>query len=170
MGRKAVRLELSSEIFELLKQECQKRKLEKQYYDRFQILLLCSQGLENKSVAEKLGCDCRKVSLWRNRWVERTSVYDLTIDEDGNLLSDVAIIQKIKEILSDNFRCGCPAKITEKEWAKLQTLACESPEKYGLPFTTWTHVELSKAAAVHLGISISPSRYGVLLKKRFTSA
>ena len=169
MGRKAVDIILSEKIFQLLKQETKKRKLEKHFHDRFNIILLCSKGLQNISIATELGCDNRTVGIWRNRWFERTQGKDLTIDSDGKSLSNLDIVKHLKEILSDNYRCGCPPKITEEMWSRLQALACDKPENYGLPFTTWTHIELSKQAK-KLGIDICPSHYGVLLKKRITSA
>ncbi|NOY96712.1 MAG: hypothetical protein GXO81_10150 [Chlorobi bacterium] len=48
-------------------------------------------------------------------------------------------------------------------------LACEPPQDHGLPFTVWTHKELA-AQAKKMGIDISSSYYGILLKKRITAA
>jgi hypothetical protein len=168
MGRLAVKIELSEKILFLLKQESNKRKLEKHFHDRFRIIILCSEGIQNKDIVLQLSYDCRTVGIWRNRWYDRTKDKDITLDAEGKELSDIAIISRIKEILSDNYRSGCPPRITEQMWSRLQALACDKPENYGLPFTTWTHEELSKQAK-RLGIDICPSHYGVLLKKRITS-
>ena len=71
-------------------------------------------------------------------------------------------------VLSDAPRSGVPRKFTDSQIVRLQALACERPENYGLPFTAWTHVELAKQEK-KIGIDISPSRFGVILKKRFTA-
>ncbi len=164
MGRNAQPIILSDYIYSLLSLEIKKRSIERFFFERVKIILLSSLGMQNVNIAKELGFDGRKISLWRNRWYHRTNGIDLSLGDDGQLLSDKHIIKRIKELLSDNFRCGCPTKITQEDWGRLQALACENPEKYGLPFSTWTHKELSKQAK-KLGIEISPSRYGVLLKK-----
>ena len=75
---------------------------------------------------------------------------------------------KIKEILTDLPRSGSSSRITNSEKDRLIALACESPQNHGLPFTVWTHKELS-AQAKKMGINISSSYYGILLKKRITT-
>ncbi len=169
MGRKAQKIELSDRLHSLMEREILKHQLERHFYERILIILKSAEGHANKDIANELGCDCRKVSSWRNRWYERMVKFDIVVDENGEAVSDKVVIDKIKALLSDNPRSGCHPRITENELIRLQALACESPEDYGLPFTVWTHQELSKQAK-KLGIEISPSRYGVLLKKQFTSA
>ncbi|TAJ11266.1 hypothetical protein DMA11_17630 [Marinilabiliaceae bacterium JC017] len=101
--------------------------------------------------------------MWRNRWIESTENFDITLDQDGSLLSDRNIIEIINILLSDRSGSGCPSGFTEEDLMLLQLLACEDPQKYNLPFTNWTHKELSKQAT-KIGINISPSWYGILLK------
>ena len=168
MGRKAVEINLTVRLRDILESMLSMRQLEKHFHDRVLIIVRSAQGMLNKAIAIELGCNPRKVGIWRNRWSERTKTLCLTSDENGKALSDQLVIVKIKELLSDEPRSGSPGKITEEIWLRLQTLACQSPKDYGLPFTVWTHQELS-VQAKRMGISISPSRYGVLLKKRITA-
>lgn len=164
MGRKAVEINLTDRLVGIMESMLSKRKLEKHFYDRILIIVRSAQGMQNKSIAIELGCDPRKVGIWRNRWSEGTKTLCLTSDENGKELSDSLVEANIKELLSDKPRSGSPGKITEEVWMRLQSLACQSPKDYELPFTVWTHQELSTQAK-RMGISISPSRYGVLLKK-----
>ena len=98
----------------------------------------------NKDIAEELGSGIRKVALWRKRWYDRTKGIDITLDENGESLSDKKVVKRIYDLLSDSPRSGSPARITEEEIIRLQTLACENLADYGHPFTVWTHKELSK--------------------------
>ena len=77
-------------------------------------------------------------------------------------------MDKIKDVLSDNPRSGSPQRITDTERLRIQTLACESPKDYGLPFTNWTHQSLSDVCK-SLSIEVSRSQVGVILKKRLTA-
>ncbi len=165
MGRKAVKIVLTNRVEVLIEKEVKRRQLEKHFYERFIIVLRSARGMSNKAIAKELCCNYRKVSMWRNRWTESTENFDITLDEDGSLLPDRNIIERIKNLLSDRSRSGCPSGFTEEDLIRLQSLACENPQTYNLPFTNWTHKELSKQAA-KIGINISPSWYGILLKKR----
>lgn len=165
MGRKAVVIDLTDRLRNIMETMLSQRQLEKHLHERLLIIIKSAQGMFNKAIAKELGCNARKVGLWRNRWSEGSQADCFTLDENGKELSTKQVIAKIKELLSDAPRSGSPSKITEQIWLRLQALACQSPEDYGLPFSVWTHQELS-AQAKRMGIIISPSRYGVLLKKR----
>lgn len=169
MGRKAAPIELSDRVSKLLNQSLSKYQITKQLYERIYIVVHSASGQMNKDIAQELGCGVKKVSLWRRRWHDRTQGVDITLDEKGDTLSDKKVQERVYDLLSDSLRSGSPPRITEEEIVRLQALACEKPEDYGHAFTVWTHQELSKQAE-KLGIKISPSRYGVILKKRVTSA
>ena len=169
MGKKAASITLSDRVSKLLNQLLSKHQISKQVYERIYIVVRSASDQMNKDIAKELGSGIRRVALWRKRWYDRTKGIDITLDENGNPLSDKKVVKRIYDVLSDSPRSGSPARITEEEIIRLQALACENPADYGHPFTVWTHKELSKQAG-KLGIKISPSRYGVLLKKRITSA
>jgi transposase len=82
--------------------------------------------------------------------------------------SESYLLRGVKSVLSDAPRSGSSCKISIEEKIRLQALACQSPADFGFTFSTWTHVELSKQAE-KMGIKISSSHYGRILKKRFTA-
>jgi len=170
MGTEAKKIRLSPRVLELLKQEVKRKQQEKHYYERMQIILKCNEGLTTKEIASILGFDVQKVSRWRNRW-DFTLEGSLAFEkgEEGKGISDKKLLTKIKSLLSDIPRPGHPPKLTGPDLVRLQALACENPEGYGLPFSAWTHKELSKQAN-KIGIEISPSWYGTVLKKRIETA
>lgn len=164
MGKKASPIALNDRVSKLLNQLLSKHQISKQTYERIYIVVRSAADQMNKDIAQELGSGIRKVALWRKRWYDKTKGIDITLDQNGDPLSDKKVVARIYDLLSDSPRSGSPARITAEEIIRLQALACESPEDYGHPFTVWTHKELSKQAQ-KLGIKISPSRYGVLLKK-----
>ena len=164
MGKKASPIELSDRVSKLLNQSLSKHQISKQLYERIYIVVRSAADQMNKDIAKELGSGIRKVALWCKRWYDRTQSIDITLDQNGEPLSDNKVVERIYDLLSDLPRSGSPPRITEQEIVRLQALACENPEDYGHTFTVWTHQELSKQAE-KLGIKISPSRYGVLLKK-----
>lgn len=169
MGMNRQRIVLDKSLRAVMNKETNKRNLEKHYHERLLIILKSASGISNTDISRELSCDYRTVSLWCKRWYDRLNENDITIDENGEKLPDRVLIDRIKDILSDKPRSGCPSRLTEEELIRLQALACESPEDHGLPFSVWTHKTLSEQAKKH-GIIISPTHYGIILKKRFTSA
>lgn len=170
MGTEAKKIRLSPRVLGLLEHEVNRKQLEKHYYERMQIILKSNEGLKTKDIASILGIDIQKVARWRNRW-DFTLEDSLAFEqgEDGNGVSDKKLLEKIKSLLSDHPRPGHPPKLTDSDIVRLQALACEKPEDHGLPFSAWTHIELSKQAK-KIGIEISPSWYGIILKKRIETA
>jgi len=168
MARKALTIKLEAHIEELLNKLLSKRQVSKQLQERAAIVVLSSQGLTNKEIAAELGFEPRKAALWRNRWLERTAGFDLTQDGLGKKPSDRQLMSVLEQIFADSPRSGRPDRLSAAEKLRLQALACQSPEEFGLPFSVWTHEELS-AQAKRIGIEVSPSHYGKLLKKRFTA-
>ena len=170
MGTEAKKIMLSPRVLGLLEHEVKRKQLEKHFHERMQIVLKVNEGLKTKDIARILGFTVQKVARWRNRWdftLENSLAFEQ--GEDGKGISDKKLLEKIKSLLSDQPRPGHPPKLTDSDIVRLQALACEKPEDYGLPFATWTHIELSKQAK-KTGIEISPSWYGVILKKRVETA
>lgn len=170
MTRIAERIEIFPRAKALLEKELKRRHLESHYYDRMRIIIKSHANLKNKQIATTLGCGEHTVSRWRQRWKQRhQELKDYEKGPDGRGITDKELMEKIKEILTDCARVGAPSRISKVEVNRLVALACESPEKYGLPFTHWTHQELSKQAH-KMKIEISPAHVGRLLKKRLISA
>jgi len=170
MSRKALQLKASERCINLMKQEQNRYQLEKHYHLRFRIALESLAGKQNIEIASSLPCHEQTVLKWRKRfWQHQEALLAYEKSDGLNPVSDKELVDKIKEILSDAPRPGAPPRISQSDRDRLVALACEPPEKYGLPFTHWTHKELSKQA-VKMGIILSPSHLGRILKKRLTSA
>jgi len=170
MTRVAVKLTASIRVKALIIKELNKRQLEKHYSLRMQIIQKGSTDIKNQEISSDLSCSVDTVMKWRKRWKFKES-YLLKFEEGyaKEKVTDKSLLIEVKKILSDEIRSGAPARLTVSEITRLQALACESPEKYELPFSVWTHKELSKQAK-EKGIIISSSHYGKILKKRIASA
>jgi transposase len=162
---------MSTRQYELFAKELNKRNISRQNYIRISILLLCSQGQSNKSIAREENVNYNTVKQWRKRWNEAYS--ELQIFEQGPRgegISDNELLRKMLEIISDRPRSGTPARITMAQKQQIIALACEEPEDYGFIMTDWTLDALSKAAIGKKVVdSISPSYVGRLLKNKPTS-
>ena len=170
MSRQAVQITVSKRVEEFLISSIQKRNIESHYQKRMSVIYLSSLGKENQYISRELGCSPVTVRKWRKRWKTFEGVIKQTEKEIENKTANkVDLSYKIKEILTDLPRSGSSSRITNSEKDRLVALACEPPQNYGLPFTVWTHKELS-AQAKKMGINISPSYCGILLKKRIAAA
>jgi putative transposase len=169
MSRVALPIKILARSKTLLIKELDKRQLPGHFKLRMQIVL-ASESKNNKDIAIELKCGLETVRRWRKRWYENQE--DLEVLEVGHEEEPPAtegkLLKKIRAILSDSKRSGAPCIITESEVDRLIALACEPPEKYGHPVTHWTH-ELLSRQAVKMGIQVSASHAGKLIKKRFTS-
>jgi transposase len=136
-----------------------------------QIILQSGANQYNKDIAIGLKCGLETVRRWRKRWYQHEQELDVLEKGHANEppATEKQLLNKIQAILSDEKRSGAPCNITETEVDRLVALACESPEKYGYPVTHWTHKLLS-TQAINIGIQVSASHAGKLLKKRFTSS
>lgn len=129
---------------------------------RATIILLAFQGLDNQAIAARVDLNRLQVGLWRRRWQAAF----------GNLIriectdDPPALRRAIEAVLSDAPRSGSPGTFTGEQLALVLALACEPPEKSGLPITHWTGAELA-AEAMKRGIvdSISPSQVNRYLRE-----
>ncbi len=170
MSRNAVEIKVSKGVVDILVSSLNKRQIESHYKKRMEIIYQSSLGIDNQDIARDMTCSVVTVRKWRKRWSTFEDVITkLEAELDAKKATKVDLLRKIKEVLSDLPRSGSLSRITDSEKMRLIALACESPQGYGLPFSVWTHKELSKQAK-KMGINISSSYYGMLLKKRFTTA
>jgi len=170
MARIALQIKISERTVELITKELHRKKLESDYKKRLQIVYYSSLGRCNKDISELLACSVETVRRWRSRWqkIEHT-IMGLEQDHNQEKISDIKLMQEVKLALSDAARKGSPTRLSMPEKVRLQALACESPKDYGIPFNCWTHVSLAQQAN-KMGIKISASYYGILLKKRITTS
>ena len=130
---------------------------------RATILLLAFAGLSNEAIAGRVGLERPQIGIWRRRW--QRAFNDL-VRIEGTEDAAAALCHAIEGVLSDEPRQGSPGKFTAEPLALRFALACEPPEKSGLPTTHWTGAELA-AAAVKRSIvaSISVSQVNRLLRE-----
>jgi transposase len=127
------------------------------------IILLAFAGLDNQEIARQVRRERHQVGLWRRRW--QRAFPDLVRIECTEE-APAGLRHAIEELLADEPRPGCPGKFTAEQLTLLFALACEPPQKSGLPITHWTGAELA-AEAVKRGIfeSISVSQVNRLLRE-----
>jgi len=158
---------LADRELRLLNQLVNKRKIEKQLEVRIKILLMSFSKFSYKHICSELECSEPTISKWKQRWIdnyEKLQVFSKGIDGAG--VSDTELINEILTILGDAPRSGAPLTFIEEIQKKIQAIACESPSKYGLPFTHWTHEELAKRVILEKIVeTISDTQIGRILKK-----
>jgi transposase len=134
----------------------------KRLTQRAEIILLAFEGLDNDAIAERVGLECHQVGIWRRRW-QKSFPKLIRIE---CLEAPVTLRRAIEDVLADEPRAGCPGTFTAEQLTMIIALACEPPEKSGLPITQWTGQELA-AEAVKRGIveSISASQINRYLRE-----
>lgn len=90
---------------------------------RAQIVLLAAEQLTNAEISWRLEVCDDTVRKWRRRFAEHGLVG-----------------------LRDRERSGRPPTFTPVQVAAVKALACEPPERHGLPLTRWSSAELAKIA------------------------
>jgi transposase len=137
--------------------------LAKRLVQRASIILLAFAGMANQDIAQQVGLERHQIGTWRRRWQGAfNDLVRIECTED----SPAKLRHAIEEVLSDEPRPGCPGQFTAEQIPLRFALACQPPEKSGLPITPWTGAELA-AEAVKRGLveSISASQVNRLLRE-----
>ncbi len=118
------------------------------------IIVLAFEGLLNQDIAQRVGLTHRQVGRWRRRWAKAWNrLVDLECCE-----SHAVLRRAIEAVLNDEPRPGAPAKFTPEQVTQILAVACEPPEKSGLPITHWTVKELTDEVIKRgIVVSISPA-------------
>ena len=162
-----IKIHLSERVEVILNQLINKRKIEKSIELRIKIVLMSSKNISYEKIKTKLSCSEPTIAFWKQRWHNNYEKLQIFISGVKNeYVKDNKIKKEILIILGDAPRIGAPIKFTEAIQKKIIAIACESPEKYDLPFTNWTHEELAKQV-INMDIvdTISARHLGRLLKK-----
>lgn len=170
MSRTAIPINISKRVSSILLQTMGRRQLGGHYRKRMTIVYQSSLGEQNKNISKELKCSVVTVRKWRLKWkLEEENL--MKFEDNGELsgVSDLELLRKIKEVLSDAPRSGSSCAISDSDKIRLQALACQSPKEFNLPFSVWTHLELSNQMA-RMGIKICSSYCGIILKKRITTS
>ena len=135
----------------------------KRLVQRATIILLAFAGMDNQNIAQQVSLERHQIGVWRRRWQQAfNNLVRIECTEDA----PAKLRHAIEALLADEPRPGSPGKFTAEQITLLFALACEPPEKSGLPITHWTGAELA-AEACKRGIfeSISVSQVNRLLRE-----
>lgn len=163
MAGSASKVVISERQQEVLRKFSTSRTVAARLVQRAAIILLAFAGLANVDIAGAVGLQRHQVGLWRRRWQQ---AFDDLVCIECNEDEPAKLRHAIEKVLTDEPRPGSPGKFTAEQLTLLFALACEPPEKSGLPITHWTGAELA-AEAVKRGIveSISVSQVNRLLRQ-----
>jgi transposase len=139
-GKRAVHITVSERQQEILEQIVRRHNSPQQEVKRVQIVVLAAKGAVNADIAKTVRVSRQAVRKWRQRWLRmepRLAAAEQDCDDNK------ALMQLIRESLSDNPRRGRPAEITPEQICQIVAIACEKPEDCGRPISHWTHRELA---------------------------
>ena len=118
---------------------------------RGRIILAAADGVNQSTIAARLGTTINTVRYWRRRWVglQLVPLAELSVDER----------------LADAPRPGAPARITADQVCRIIALACEAPAESDRPISQWTGREVAEEV-MKRGIveQISPRHAARILK------
>lgn len=160
-GPKPTRIELTKIQRIILERKVRCQTCPQRDGKRARIILEAAVGLDNQSIAVKIGVERGTVRFWRQRWLNAGELFALIEQEDDE--SDIEYW--IGMVLSDEPRPGGPTKFTPEQICQLVAIACERPGDAGRPVTHWTPTELA-GEAVKRGVvkQISSRTVGRFLK------
>lgn len=110
-----------------------------QQVQRAKIILLAFDKMLNQDIADEVQLERHSVGLWRLRWQQSFEALVAIECRDTN----AALVQAIKQVLSDAPRCGSPGTFTGEQVSEILATACEPPANSGRPVDRWTHRELT---------------------------
>jgi len=159
-GRKATEIKLSEHERKILTEMKKGSHVELHLKKRSEIILESSGGASNSEISREVGMKRGNVTKWRNRYASASEELRRTGEGSPKKLRGL-----IEKILSDAPRSGAPSTFTDEQIACIIALACELPEKMGLPFSHWSP-SLLRTEAINRGIvsSISAVHIGRFLK------
>jgi transposase len=163
MAGSAAKVVITERQQEVLRKMSTATTLAKRLVQRATIILLAFAGMANQDIAARVGLERHQIGIWRRRWQQ---AFDDLVRIECTEDAPAKLRHAIAAVLADEPRPGCPGKFTAEQITLLFALACEPPEKSGLPITQWTGPELA-AEAIKRGIfeSISVSQVNRLLRE-----
>jgi transposase len=162
LAQHAPKVELTVKQRAIIAQLARSRTEPQRVVERAQIVLRSANGELCVAQAQALGIDAQRARRWRRRFARSRD--ELASAEAGDDPADLE--RKIREVLSDKYRSGTPAKFTPEQVTTIIALACHEPSELELPISHWTPDDLAREA-VKLGIvkSISGRHLDRFLKR-----
>lgn len=152
-------LPLSAAVRDVLENLESQGSTPQQIAERARLILELAAGGSNPQVAKRLRMHPTCVRTWRNRWMDRQERLGPVENDTRKLRAEVVAV------LKDEPKSGVPPTFTAEQVAAIIALACEPPEKAGVPITHRSTISLAEEA-VRRGIveRISPDSVGRFLK------
>lgn len=162
MAGSAAKVVITERQQEVLRRLSTATTMAKRLTQRAAVILLAFEDLDNETIGKRVGLERHQVGIWRRRW---QNAFDKLIKIEC-LEAAAALRQAIEAVLADEQRPGSPGKFTAEQLALILAVACEPPEKSGLPITHWTGQELADEV-IKRGIveSISASQINRYLRE-----
>ena len=161
MKNKAVEINLTQRQKEILERLSNSTHSELHFKIRATIILKAADKISNRNISKQIDINRSVTTKWRTRWANASKLLE-QIEMD----SPRKLTEKVKEILSDEYRSGKPPKFTPEQVACLIDLSLQKPESVGVPMTHWTINALcDKAIELKIVSSISSSQMERFLKR-----
>lgn len=124
---------LTTRMKAILESFSQSRSLPASLVKRSRIILMASQGITNRIIANELALHYINVGTWRNRFLQNLPHFREVEAIDSEKLSD-----EIVRILSDVRRSGAHPKFTQEQIMCIIDLACKNPSDFGYEVSHWS--------------------------------
>jgi putative transposase len=128
---------------------------------RSRIVLHAADGWSNNAIEKHMSIDAKTVKLWRDRYSRQYEELRRVETETPHKTRST-----VKKLLSDEQRPGRTATFSDEQVAAIIAMACEAPERFGVPCSHWTpgllRIEVIKRGIVS---SISVRHIGRFLKR-----
>ena len=165
--RKAGKWNINEKIKKLLKNFSKSRTLPSALVNRAKIILMASEGKNNREIAKESDLHYINVGIWRKRFLEEQSRLEaLEMAEAAEEEPNYSMLEEeLRIVLSDKPRPGTPPTITAEQVLKIMNIACQNPADHDHEVSHWTHKLLAEAVVKKKIIDeISPSSIGRILK------
>ena len=161
MKNKAAEIILTQRQREILERLSNSTHSELHFKIRATIILKAADGINNRGISKQMDINRGVVTKWRSRYANASKLLEqIEIDSPQKLT------QTVKEVLSDEYRCGKPPKFTPEQVACIIDLSLQKPESVGVPMSHWTVNALcDKAIELKIVSSISSSQMERFLKR-----
>lgn len=161
MKNKATEINLTQRQREILERLSNSTHSELHFKIRATIILKAADAISNRDISKQMTINRGVVGKWRNRYANASKLLE-QIEMD----SPKRLTETVKEVLSDEYRCGKPPKFTPEQVARIIDLSLQKPESVGVPTTHWTVNDLrDKAIELKIVSSISSSQMERFLKR-----
>ncbi len=140
MPFKAVRIEITDKIRNILYKFARSRTLSVRQVQRAKIFLLCADELNNMQISIRVGLGQDSVSRWRTRFSKALPrLVEIEKKSPKDLEKEVSVV------LMDEPRPGQPATYTDEQIIKILEIACRDPKEYGYEVSHWSLNQLVNA-------------------------